>query len=297
MSYIYSIDVSNWQGNDIRPLISQHQPTHVVVRASIESEALRQIAISQCKQVIEIGCTLDIYSWMYPWTNPEQAVNGWLSVPGDAGTPFHNLWIDVEETNPRALMRTTNKAPSRKLVPAMGDRLKVLAAQHLVRQVNARLGLRAGSPRKLASQIEPWLDSAFARLDQLGISSGIYTGAWFWRDYVGDSQRFKDRKLWYSNYDTAPNFDAWPWQRFGGWEQPTGKQWSSEPVDRNVFSPSILDGSNGNPPPPVPGEEALHHLRFLANHIINTYEAKLRADADELVRLKEQYAWALRSTD
>ncbi len=290
---IYGIDISNWQYENERSLILQHRPTHVVVRASTESERLRQIAIEQCKTVIEMGCALDLYSWAYPWTDPRQQIDAALTIPADAGTPFHNIWIDVEETQTQTQTLIRRKAmrmtPTRFSVPAMGDRLRVLHAKTLT--------LSKPKPRKLASQFEPWLDGAFGRLDELGVASGIYTGRWFWVDYVGNSQRFKDRRLWFSNYDSIPDLATWQHQSFGGWEQPVGKQWSSDPIDRNVFLESILAGSV--PTPPVQGD-ALAQLRFMSKHVLNVNETQLREEAtrltamaDELARIREQYAWAL----
>lgn len=52
---------------------------------------------------------------------------------------------------------------------------------------------------------------------------GIYTGKWFWDRYL-NVDTFSHLPLWYAPDDGRADFETWPWQSFGGWEIPTGKQ-------------------------------------------------------------------------
>lgn len=55
---------------------------------------------------------------------------------------------------------------------------------------------------------------------------GIYTGAGFWRSYLGNTTLFSHVPLWYARYEPPYNLDAWPRERFGGWTNPVAKQYS-----------------------------------------------------------------------
>lgn len=53
-------------------------------------------------------------------------------------------------------------------------------------------------------------------LDPMGLTCGLYTGAWYWIGYMSNSDTFKDRQLWESYYDSDPDIDGWPgcpWSR------------------------------------------------------------------------------------
>jgi GH25 family lysozyme M1 (1,4-beta-N-acetylmuramidase) len=96
---VYAIDVSNWQPSDLTALIRQHHPTHVVVRLSTESEALRQHARRQLETAVAEGCTVSGYHWIY-WDgdSPEAEVADALAVA--AGFELRRLWMDCEGDNP-----------------------------------------------------------------------------------------------------------------------------------------------------------------------------------------------------
>ena len=63
---------------------------------------------------------------------------------------------------------------------------------------------------------------------------GIYTRKVWWRDNVADSTAFSHLPIWYAYYDGRQGFDDWYapmfWYEgpFGGWSDPTGKQYDSD---------------------------------------------------------------------
>jgi uncharacterized protein YraI len=85
---------------------------------------------------------------------------------------------------------------------------------------------------------------------------GIYTGKWWWNARIGTSHPFTTLPLWYANYDGVASLGTWPYQYFGGWSAPAGKQYAGnatlagKTVDLNVFSASIIGGGGTMPPPP-----------------------------------------------
>ncbi|HJL15491.1 MAG TPA: GH25 family lysozyme [Sandaracinaceae bacterium LLY-WYZ-13_1] len=118
-----------------------------------------------------------------------------------------------------------------------------------------------------AATLEMLVEEGLTALD--GFPGGIYTGAGFWRSYMADSSRFSDVPLWYARYDGLATLDTWddpddP-DRFGGWADPTGKQYADHhvhtcglPMDRNVMWSSAVPAvevdrsspaDDGDPPP------------------------------------------------
>ena len=93
---------------------------------------------------------------------------------------------------------------------------------------------------------------------------GIYTRKVWWRDNVADSTAFSHLPIWYAYYDGRQGFDDWYapmfWYEgpFGGWSDPTGKQYDSDwtapdlcgvNVDYNLMQ---LDSAAPGDPPPAP---------------------------------------------
>ncbi len=55
---------------------------------------------------------------------------------------------------------------------------------------------------------------------------GIYTGAWWWPGYTGNTAEFADDPLWHAAYQaTEPDFNDF--RPYGGWSKPTLWQYSS----------------------------------------------------------------------
>ncbi len=63
---------------------------------------------------------------------------------------------------------------------------------------------------------------------------GIYTRKVWWRDYVGNTAAFSHMPIWYAYYNGRDDFNDWYnplyWYEgpFGGWDDPTGKQYDSD---------------------------------------------------------------------
>jgi len=81
-------------------------------------------------------------------------------------------------------------------------------------------------------------------LDACGpMPCGIYTAKWWWDPATGYSTAFGDVPLWYARYDYTPDFNDWysGVSEFGGWTDPTGKQYQGSNyfcgvnVDRNIM--------------------------------------------------------------
>lgn len=83
-----------------------------------------------------------------------------------------------------------------------------------------------------------WLRTAVDECRVLGVQPGIYTGAWWWRQYMSNSAEFADLPLWTATYDEVA--DLGKVALFGGWTRAGGKQYSEQlpdgrSLDRNVF--------------------------------------------------------------
>jgi hypothetical protein len=73
---------------------------------------------------------------------------------------------------------------------------------------------------------------------------GIYTAKWWWDPSTNYSTAFADVPLWYARYDLIPDFNDWynGLSDFGGWVDPTGKQYQGSNyfcgvnVDRNIMN-------------------------------------------------------------
>ena len=81
-------------------------------------------------------------------------------------------------------------------------------------------------------------------LDACGpMPCGIYTAKWWWDPATSYSTAFGDVPLWYARYDLTADFNDWysGVSDFGGWTDPTGKQYQGSNyfcgvnVDRNVM--------------------------------------------------------------
>ena len=72
---------------------------------------------------------------------------------------------------------------------------------------------------------------------------GIYTAKWWWDPATNYSAAFSDVPLWYARYDLTPDFNDWynGISDFGGWTDPTGKQYQGSNyfcgvnVDSNIM--------------------------------------------------------------
>lgn len=82
-----------------------------------------------------------------------------------------------------------------------------------------------------------WLVQAINKAQDLGISLGIYTGYYWWRNHIGLVD-FSFLPLWLADYDGDPTLTSRNIP-FGGWTYLTGKQWTSTPIDQNTFEDTM----------------------------------------------------------
>lgn len=85
-------------------------------------------------------------------------------------------------------------------------------------------------------QLDDWLSRAVAQIEHMGYRAGIYTGTPWWKAQ-GDSHGFTRLPLWIANYNGRPTLDGIPLP--GGWTTASGHQWTSDPIDQNVFLPAV----------------------------------------------------------
>lgn len=115
----------------------------------------------------------------------------------------------------------------------------------------------------LIALVQQALDACNA---QGGAVCGIYTGPGFWKTYMNNTPSFGQVPLWYAWYNHKKALTHWPQEQFGGWLQPTAKQWAEEAlcgvgVDKNVMqvpgAPAVVVDRSLPPdtgqPPPAPG--------------------------------------------
>lgn len=81
------------------------------------------------------------------------------------------------------------------------------------------------------------LQSSVRRAFEFGYPVGIYTGAWWWVPYTGNSRAFSDLALWAAQYDGIPSTEVFT--SFGNWGSCAIKQYAgsqSDGTDLNVLS-------------------------------------------------------------
>jgi hypothetical protein len=121
-----------------------------------------------------------------------------------------------------------------------------------------RLWLDAEQPRG------SWSTALLIQKIQQGVdacgtfATGIYTRKVWWLDNLGNTTAFSDFPLWYAYYDGFDDFNDWYdpqyWYEgpFGGWTDPTGKQYDSDwtapdlcgvNVDYNIMYLDTVAGS------------------------------------------------------
>lgn len=74
------------------------RPTHVVVRLSLESEAMRQIARNQAVAAVACGATCGGYVWGYQASDPAATVRDALALLEPVNITIPILWIDLEDS-------------------------------------------------------------------------------------------------------------------------------------------------------------------------------------------------------
>jgi glycosyl hydrolase family 25 len=98
VTLVNGLDVSNWTGADIPPLIEAYQPAHLVARLSTESQYARYLARQQLEAGRQAGLSLSGYIWCSWDASPEERTADALSVA--SGFDLATVWFDAEEGNP-----------------------------------------------------------------------------------------------------------------------------------------------------------------------------------------------------
>ena len=123
---------------------------------------------------------------------------------------------------------------------------------------------REGGVLKDAGPDAAWLHAAIDECRTLGVTPGIYTGGWWWREYMGNTTEFADLPLWTAHYDEIA--DLGKVALFGGWTRACGKQYSEKlpdgrGLDRNVFLEEVCMRPDAEPPTIEALEVAIPDLR------------------------------------
>ena len=89
------------------------------------------------------------------------------------------------------------------------------------------------------------------------LECGIYTANWWWQPHMTGSTKFTNVPVWYAYYDLDPSMSTWSTQKFGGWVEPTAKQWQETyycgiDVDKNTI---FVDQPLPAAPPPLPADQ------------------------------------------
>lgn len=96
---VQGIDISNFQG-EITPALAGTWAAagvqHVVVRASLERQAMRDLARRQMVACKDAGLSISGYGWYYQSVDPADWAQQTLDAYGDLG--LVRVWIDCEET-------------------------------------------------------------------------------------------------------------------------------------------------------------------------------------------------------
>jgi GH25 family lysozyme M1 (1,4-beta-N-acetylmuramidase) len=73
------------------------------------------------------------------------------------------------------------------------------------------------------------IGDALAACAARSVDCGIYTGKGWWNGAMAGSQAFAEVPLWFAHYDGNPDLGTWEStnDRFGGWAEPTGKQYEA----------------------------------------------------------------------
>lgn len=87
------------------------------------------------------------------------------------------------------------------------------------------------------AKLEDWLARAVAQLESQGQRCWVYSSRGWWTRN-GDSHGFVRLPLWVAQYDGIPELDIVG--LFGGWTEAAGKQWSDQPIDRDVFDAAVI---------------------------------------------------------
>lgn len=162
-------------------------------------------------------------------------------------------------------------------------------------QVRAALEMVRGFPiRRLWLDVEVYpAGRSVAQLESLvqegldacgGMDCGIYTAQWWWDAYMRGSTRFSHVPLWYAFYDNVPRLGTWSYQAFGGWPEPSGKQYTTGSlcgvtIDYNVMR--VDTPPDGEPPPTPTGLVPTSGSVFTSGSVTMSVQSPTSADSYE----------------
>lgn len=169
----------------------------------------------------------------------------------------------------------------------------VAGALGLVEQAGLAIGTlwldcEEGQPGRAV--VEDWLSRASAEAARRSQAVGIYTGAWWWVPYAGNSDAFARLPLWSADYDGRADLGV---PGYGGWAAEVGHQYSADGIDRSVFR--RLAGGPGQTQAGAEYPGALTALASLADvEALPLARAKLSrpervAIYNRIVALREQF--------
>jgi hypothetical protein len=94
---VRGIDVSSHQASDLRTLIGQHRPAHVVVKLYLPVENVSgDYSRAQITSAKAAGCTVGGYVWCYGSEDPRKTVRDAIGLARSAGVELPVLWLDCE---------------------------------------------------------------------------------------------------------------------------------------------------------------------------------------------------------
>lgn len=209
---ITAIDVSSHQGLDITGLIEQYQPNHVITKGYIPQELGGNgwtYTVAHAETARHIGCSTGMYVWCYADLDPAQTVRDAKVVADLAGIVLDG---------------------------------SIIGYDHLLQQpIRGVLHLDIETwfdPWVMEESIpdKDWIAAAEAECSVLGVVPSIYTSREMWRRCTGDGDdpSFNHLPLWAAQY-SPPTASLDDYRPFGGWASCSGRQWTSTPIDQNVF--------------------------------------------------------------
>ena len=110
--------------------------------------------------------------------------------------------------------------------------------------------------------------------ERAGVRAGVYTGPWVWNLIGNPVTELASRPLWTADYRPLPDLNGV--RLYGGWEFASGHQWTSQPVDRNVFLPEVTTVES-EPEPPA---DDVAWMRTSLGHLAGAFADGVEAEAN-----------------
>lgn len=218
---IAAIDVSSHQGSDINHLIDQFQPAHVIVKLYLPQElggtGADEYTWPQAQTAKYRGCTLGGYVWGYADLDPAQTIRDAKAVADAVGIVIDGSIIGYDSL------------------------LQQLIHGILWLDIETYVDTWTGD-ESIPDVL--WIAAAEAEAVRLGVVMGMYTSREMWRRCTGDGDdpSFAHLRQWAAQY-SPPTASLDDYRPFGGQTECYGRQWTSTPIDQNVFREAAGDPS------------------------------------------------------